>query len=454
MSLVGDIRDVGAAFWELGKVTKSLIGNADKLGAGLVGLGHLFERFSSGGRLRDLATLGRTLSGYGDDTLRFLKNPAVARLVKAARTPILLGGQAGIAAMKLTTGFGDPEDGRRFGEGAARFTGAGSTLTAAYPDGSWAGSGAQAYSDANSRQVVRTEAMSGADRAMNAVLAREAGQIVATRNTLDGQSDWLADVGLVTMLVAATPCVGTATAMTMEIAAVTKALAVCTVQLTELAQQVNDNAAEIVRFAAEYDAEYDSLAEGTGLTSTGPDAPPPPLPPGGDQTASRGASSGAGGGGGSGGSRAAPSPQVPALPSIDLPGAPAGGLPPPSWGSSGGAGPSIAPPPLNPPPAAANPLPTAAGAGMSATLIADLVRSAVQKAMGDHARTMAQEAQVTEDGDGIPDVDQAGAAHGSGDGGRAPIHLEVDVDPRRTTIPVTVTVDRDGQIGSPSAAGR
>ncbi|MBJ7387766.1 MAG: hypothetical protein JHC55_25110, partial [Mycolicibacterium sp.] len=208
MSVVGDIKDVGDALWEVGKAGQELAGEADTLARGLKGLGNLFERFSPAGRLADLAKLGRKLSTYADDALKFLARPDVQRFLKRANRPILTGGQKTIGGMKFTTGFGDPEDGARFNEGAARFQRAGATLSSAHPDDCWSGRGSGAYGDANERQIGRTRAVSAADQAVNAVLTREANQIVATRTALDDQSDWLADVGLVTMLVAATPYVG------------------------------------------------------------------------------------------------------------------------------------------------------------------------------------------------------------------------------------------------------
>jgi hypothetical protein len=169
-----------------------------------------------------------------------------------ATTPVLLGGQKTIAGMQRTTGFGSPDDGERFGEGASRFTDAGDTLAAAYPNGSWTGGGSESYANANSRQIDRTQAMADTDQSINSVLAREATQIIASRAVLDEQSDWLADIGLVTRLVAATPYVGRGAALATEIAAVTRALGECTTQLTKLSEQVSANAAEIQQLEGRY----------------------------------------------------------------------------------------------------------------------------------------------------------------------------------------------------------
>lgn len=519
MSLLGDIKDVGAAVFEVGKAAKGLIGNADKLAAGVKGLGSLFQRFSTAGRLAELARLGRKLSEYGDDALRFLANPEIKKFLKRAKTPILFGGQMTISGMKLTTGVGSPDDGARFGAGASRFAGARDTLAGAYPSGSWSGSGSESYSNSNSRQIGRTQTMVAADQSINAVLAREAGQITATRAVLDDQSDWLADVGLVTMLVAATPFVGQGAALAMEIAAVTKALGACTMQLTELTQQVNSNAAEISQTAGRY-GERSGRSGRSNMSKKTPDpnTPPPPPPSGGkgdapgddapgdkdtdtapgesgsDRTHPEGAGIGGGSGSGTGSGGGSSSGGTPSddRASDDMPSAPeppdastpTSPLATGSPASGGGAAPgSLAAPLSSLPGAAVGAMPAAAAAGMSAAQIASLVQSAVQKAMQEQAakedaEKEAEDAKDTdgdgipdveedENGDGIPDVEQnleeqdadgegppeePGAAPGAADGGRAPVHLAVDVDPAGMASPITATLDRNDPIGSPSLA--
>ena len=71
------------------------------------------------------------------------------------------------------------------------------------------------------------------------------------------------------------------------------------------------------------------------------------------------------------------------------------------------------------------------------------------------------------DGDGKPDADheekagahedtpkkdQPAAAAGGVDGGRAPVHIEMDVDTEQLLTPMTVTVDSYGRVGQPSSA--
>jgi hypothetical protein len=488
MSLLGDIKDAGSAVFEVGKAAKGLISNADKLAGGLRGFGNLLQRFSTVGRLGDIARLGRKLAEYGDDALRFLANPEIKRFLKRAKTPILFGGQMTIAGMRLTTGFGTPDAGERFAEGADRFRRACDTLAGAYPNGSWTGSGSESYSNGNSRQLDRAQAMATQDQSINAVLAREAGQITATRAVLDEQSDWLADVGLVTMLVAATPFVGQGASLAMEIAAVTKALGTCTIQLTELTQQVNGNAAEIQQTAG----RYGEVSDRSDMRQQPPDSTGPTSPPGGErgdngevpgekgaptdesdpdsgqagtgEPTRDGAGAGSGSSGGSG-SGSCGAPETPDTPQTNTPTPPAT-TPPATIGSpapgGGGLG-SLASPVSSLPAAAAGAMPAAGAAGMSAAQIASLVQSAVQKAMQDQAeREEAEKAtkdtdgdgildiEEDENGDGVRDVEQAAAAPGGQEGGRAPVHLAVDVDRAPMTSPIAATLDRNDPIGSPS----
>ncbi|MFC7674076.1 EspA/EspE family type VII secretion system effector [Mycolicibacterium sp. GCM10028919] len=485
MSLVGDIKDVGDALWEVGKAGQELAGEADTLARGLKGLGNLFERFSPVGRLADLAKLGRKLSNYADDALRFLARPDVQRFLKRANRPVLSGGQKTIGGMKLTTGFGSPEDGARFGDGAARFQRAGATLSSAHPDDCWSGRGSGAYADANERQVGRTRAVSAADQAVNEVLTREANQIVATRTALDDQSDWLADVGLVTMLVSATPYVGQGAALAMEIAAVTKALGVCTTQLVQLTQQVNANAAEIHQTADRYRSAtgLGTMSRGgPSIETPGTDVPPPSEPtddggtkpgdePGGESSdaeqtdrdegarddpggASGGASGGTSGGGsagagasGGGASGGAPASDGGGAPVDDVPASdlPSASTAPPvgSAGAGGGMAPPMGAAPAAALPAAAGALPAATAAGVNAAQLASLIQSAVQQALNQNAEQKAKDdAAKDSDRDGVPDV----LDDSDGDG-----VTDAEDDENRDGV-LDVEQDADGD-GKPDAAG-
>ncbi len=63
-----------------------------------------------------------------------------------AGSPVLVVGQRVIQKIRLTTGVGEPEDGRRFVDGAQRFRSAGRAfLNSAYSGDSWDGAASVAY---------------------------------------------------------------------------------------------------------------------------------------------------------------------------------------------------------------------------------------------------------------------------------------------------------------------
>ncbi len=168
------------------------------------------------------------------------------------REGILGAGRNVIEDMKVTTGTGAPDNGDAFGAGAEQLGKAGDTLKSAFPDDSWTSSGSVAYSARNTEQLSRAAAVMEADRAVAAVLVRESDQISTTRQNLDGQSDWLADMSLVTAAIAGIPYVGKASQTATEIAMVAKALGVSTDQVLAMWQNVDANAAELRDAVAKY----------------------------------------------------------------------------------------------------------------------------------------------------------------------------------------------------------
>lgn len=87
------------------------------------------------GLLRNVAGFGKQVSDGG-------------RGVEAVDSEILAAGRRIIHSIRLTTGVGDPEDGRQFSESAERFRSAGRSLNTAIPGGNWdSAAAAAAYSD-------------------------------------------------------------------------------------------------------------------------------------------------------------------------------------------------------------------------------------------------------------------------------------------------------------------
>lgn len=212
MGVLSDVADFG----------KDVIDDRDKWADRFKKVGHFIERNAKGDRLERVAKFGRALGDFSGKFTDFFESNLGKRMVKAARSPILAAGQHVITGMKLTTGVGDPENGRRFGEGADHMSAAGRTLDSAYPTSDWDSAASDAYLSQNNGQVTRAEALVHADQVVAAVLSREAEQIATTREVLDSEADWLGDMSLVTMATGLIPYVGRAAQTAAEIAMVTK----------------------------------------------------------------------------------------------------------------------------------------------------------------------------------------------------------------------------------------
>ncbi|MDO8835633.1 MAG: EspA/EspE family type VII secretion system effector, partial [Vicinamibacterales bacterium] len=190
----------------------------------------------------------------------------------AVDSEILDAGQRLIAGMRLTTGWGDPEQGEPFGQGAAHFSSAGETVVSAAPGGDWDGGGAEAYATANRRQADRSAALAALDRGVHTVIAREAHQVAYHRGNLEDQANSLGDLGYLTSTMTRIPGVGKAMKSAVELAAVNAALTVCSVELYQLSQEVGENASQLRELAGGYSA----LAEGGTAPPELQDAPPQP----------------------------------------------------------------------------------------------------------------------------------------------------------------------------------
>ncbi len=211
--------------------------------------------------------------GMTGDTAKTGKEPIVGR---GPREGILDAGRNVIEGMKITTGTGTPDDGSMFGTGAEQLGKAGATLKSAFPDDSWHSSGSSAYAARNNEQLSRTAAMIEADHVVATVLARESEQIWTTRESLDGQSDWLADMSQVTTAIGNIPYVGKASQTATEIAMVARAVGASTEQLLTMQQNVDANAAELHGAVAKYaDIARDTKPDERATEDSTPATAPP-----------------------------------------------------------------------------------------------------------------------------------------------------------------------------------
>jgi hypothetical protein len=382
-----------------------------------------------------------------------LENVGKAALLRAANAPILTGGQLVIAGMKLTTGFGKPEDGARFGQGGARLHGAAATLMSAQPTESWSGAGATAYSVKDVKQMTRTRAMAAADHEVHGVLATEAFQIDFHRERLDGLYNWLADVGLLTSALGLVPGVGQGLKAAADAQAVLVAVGRSSLELDQLSSEVEANAAALQQLVGRYERVEQTADFSPTVEDQDPPAPPPPPPPEPspeDESKDQ-----------------PPEGEPPTPPPTPASGSPAqfvasparGGPPqaPPAAVAQGPASPARsatgAPPAGGMPPApmSAGAAPMAPAPGIPIGLIKDAVLAALkqeadrqaaedEKDKEDEDEADEEEDEEDEDGDGKPDEAKDDKAAGPGGS-----------DTSQLTTPIAVTVDSENPIGPPPA---
>ncbi|MBX7449062.1 hypothetical protein GR927_13780 [Mycolicibacterium sp. 3033] len=163
-------------------------------------------------------------------------------------------GQRVIAGMRSTTGHGLPDAGESFQHGATDFLGAAQTLDGAYPRDEWEGGAAQTYTVATRRVAAATEALAVLDRDVHTVIDQEATQIIRRRETLDDHARHLASLRRATGSLLTIPGVGPAMTSSIELAAVTAAVGVCSIELHDLSAETADNARRLRRIAGDYEA--------------------------------------------------------------------------------------------------------------------------------------------------------------------------------------------------------
>jgi hypothetical protein len=379
-----------------------------------------------------------------------LESIGKAAFLRAANAPILAGGQLVIAGMKLTTGFGEPEDGARFGQGGARLHGVAATLMSAQPTENWSGAGATAYAVQDVKQMTRTRAMAAADHEVHGVLATEAYQIGLHRDRLDGLYNWLADVGLLTSALGLVPGVGQGLKAAADAQAVLVAVGRSSLELDQLSSEVEANAAALQQLVGRYEKVEQTADLSQPGEDQGPPAPPP-APPRHERSPDEESED----------PSAKGEPGTP--PPERAPGSPAQSVAPPALGGSVQAQ-SPVPPAATakvpasparsamaaPPSGGMAPAPMSGGAAPMAPapgIPIGLIKEAVLAALKEEAERQAAEDETDkkdekdedEDGDGRPD-DEAAGPGGS--------------DTSQLATPIAVTVDSENPIGPPPAPGQ
>ncbi|WP_234796627.1 EspA/EspE family type VII secretion system effector [Mycolicibacterium porcinum] len=211
------------------------------IGSDFLSMTQLVATEGAGALAKSAAASGATSSA------QTLKNFA-----KGAGTPIINAGLIALTMESNMLGFGRPEDGARFTEGANHFVDAHSTLLRSAPPGDWTGDASTAYGDRNKEQQARAADMSSTDSAIQKVIAAEADQVGKTRDFVS-QMQTILSLSIVPALAAkAIPYVGQVVSTAIEVAAVAGTVPAATVQCHQMASRSSENAGKIKDLASKY----------------------------------------------------------------------------------------------------------------------------------------------------------------------------------------------------------
>jgi len=217
-------------------------------------------------------TNGRKLIGDAQDVIGGLGSlgvfpnvatgPIMDAVLKLADSRILAAAQMAIAAMKATTGNGNPEDGGGFRGSAEKLANAVNTLIDAEPHfDRWDGTASQVYNAVNASHRRLTSDTQAADSNIAAVLKIEAEQIIRTRGRLDEISQFLYDYGLATA-VANYSGPGKAAQLIADMTVAGLAVQSANVTMAILTKNVIENAARVKKHAGTYtDVQDDTSGE-------------------------------------------------------------------------------------------------------------------------------------------------------------------------------------------------
>lgn len=421
-----------------------------------------------------------------DDTISFTQ----FALGEAWATPIIAGGLDTLLVYSALCGDPvTPDVGAMFAAGATAFQGIENALNSAEPNSDWTGSAATEYALADATQTARAADMARADRTLQNVIADEAQQVAATRDFINDRASNLTEVIPAALAALALAPEGLVAFEAIQIAAVLAFVPLASAKVAELAWNASRNAQIIDRVAAEYSRVADdvvltgisadpisgdgigvgrstsavgpgapagqgpaspamtddsttSVPDGRGASTPMPAAPPAAPVPGGPSPAAASTFAPIGAGGGSmspvgspvspgtaGAAAASPGPVgggagLPSVPAVasggGIPGIGQTGLP---GGASGGA-----------------------GSGIVSSLLGPAAQALGQIGQGTPAAGQPGAAASVPVRAGQPDpgADEPHAvdeAEPGGSASRAPIHVEIDLDPTQLSEPVHLTFD-------------
>ncbi|CQD10570.1 MULTISPECIES: EspA/EspE family type VII secretion system effector [Mycolicibacterium] len=227
------------SFWDAADAVSKTLGKSDELG-----------------QLGNANTLWSTKSHYDAGDKIGLGSDAIGVvqmfLKKSFATPIINVGLLGIQGMTLTCGVGNPDTGDRFGKGAEQLGQVHDTLESAKPAAGWQGDASQAYTGQDAKQQERARTIAEADKALEAIVGKQASQIDQTRSFLGTCATVLGYAILPAMIAKVSGPQGPAVALAIEIGAVAGSVPLAAGQMAVMSANSAANAVEVGQVIGKY----------------------------------------------------------------------------------------------------------------------------------------------------------------------------------------------------------
>lgn len=227
------------SFWDAADKVSKALGKSESLG-----------------QLGDANTMWSTKShddagdklGLGSDAIGIVQ----MFLPKSFATPIINVGLLSIQGMTLTCGIGSPDTGDRFGKGAEHLGQVHDTLESAKPTSGWQGDASQAYTGQDAKQQERARTIAEADKALEAIVSKQASQIDQTRSFLGTCATVLGYAILPAMIAKVSGPQGPAVAMAIEIGAVAGSVPLAAGRTSMMSANAAANAVEVGKVVGKY----------------------------------------------------------------------------------------------------------------------------------------------------------------------------------------------------------
>lgn len=250
-----DIIEVGFAVKGTAEHATSLDKPLSRIGLGADALGGLqmAGEFAA-------AKLGKPVTNFGSYA-------SPAKRIEGFGTPIIGAALIAVNTMQLTCGFGDPETGDRFSDGADHFNTVSDTLRSATPTELWHGTGSESYTGQNEKQQDRAEAVSKIDADVKEIVENQAKQVEATRDMLDVVATSMTICIPIAIVIGKCPPAGPAQQMAFELGVVAGAMPIAMGTVARMRQQSASNTQQFMRAANAYH-EIAAGAKPTGAPSS------------------------------------------------------------------------------------------------------------------------------------------------------------------------------------------